>query len=336
MCYNSKWVYSLICLSLCLGWTACATKNSSTESVTFFVIGDPQINVSRWGIEGTKQTIQWMNELPGKPFPFGGHVSEPLGVLVLGDLVDDVHDPANWKTYTSLFDPRGQALLHFAAYECIGNHDLDAQQKPPGFSSVQKEMIQRNQQRPGPVRLDPNNYHYSWDWGPLHMVCLNLFPGTESRPVYDRPVAWNDPHGSLDFLRKDLAAQVADSGQPVILMWHYGLVGWGLEKWWTPEDLTNLKEVLQPYNVVLILHGHEHAYRRYQWAGYDVCMAPSPQVDRNPDDPQSVSKPKGFLMVRLKADQLQVAHFTDGLWRDTWSKKITFAQTAASTSRSRF
>jgi hypothetical protein len=55
----------------------------------------------------------------------------------------------------------------------------------------------------------------------------------------------------------------------------------GLEKWWTTEDLEQLAETLPGFNIVLILHGNEHRCDQYQWKGYDVIMAPSPQVDRS-------------------------------------------------------
>ncbi len=103
-------------------------------------------------------------------------------------------------------------------------------------------------------------YPHPWDWGALHRVNLNLFPGNTPRPVYDRQAAWNNPAGRLEFLRADLRDRVGDSGRPVVLMWHDGLRGWGLEKGWLPDDLAALKEVVAGYNVVLILHGHEHAY----------------------------------------------------------------------------
>lgn len=311
-------------------WCAPSTA-ASTEAgtVTFFLVADPQINIPRWGTAGTEQTLRQMNELPGQPFPFGGRVEQPRGVLVLGDLVDDIRNPANWERYTSLFDPNGESLLRFRAYECVGNHDLDGRLEPPGFSSIQKEVIRRNLRHPGPIFRDADNYHYSWDWDRLHLICLHLFPGNQPRPVYDRAAAWNDPRNSLDFLRSDLAQRVGNSGRPVILLWHYGLTGWGREKWWTEEDLARLREVLQPYHVVLILHGHEHAYRRYAWAGYDVCMVPSPQYDRNPDDPLAASRPKGFLVIRLQADQLQVACHLEGKWQQTWSKTIGMERAAA-------
>ena len=86
--------------------------------ITFFPIADPQINIPRWGTAGTERTIELMNELPGTPFPFGGVVAEPAGVMAAGDLVDDITNPANWELYKQLFDPeRGRARLRFPIYE---------------------------------------------------------------------------------------------------------------------------------------------------------------------------------------------------------------------------
>lgn len=277
------------------------------DSYTFFATGDPQINVEKWGAAGTEQTINWMNHRPGSDFPAGGEVGVPKGVLILGDLVDDLKNPENWATYKGLFDPRGKALLQYPAYEGAGNHDLDGKNSDGQLSYVQQEMSERHKQLQGMFHFDGRGYHYSWDWGPVHYICLNVFPGNVPRAVYGKNAPWNDPQHALSFLQEDLKEQVGVSGRPVILMWHYGLRGWGLEKWWLPEDLENLKNTLKPYNIVLILHGHEHAYARYQWEGYDVIMVPSPQYDRNPKDPKSVSRPKGFLVVRVAGDQLETA-----------------------------
>ena len=287
---------------------------------TFFMIGDPQINIPRWGTVGTEATIEAMNELPGRPFPHGGVVQEPLDVLVAGDLVDDLGDPANWELYKELFDPKGNARLRFPVYEGAGNHDLSTEQEEGSWTYVQRELIERNGERPGPLFFDENRYHYSWDWGDYHFVNLNVFPGTAPRPVYDNPSPWNDPKGALEFFRTDLETRVGGSGRPIILLWHYGLRGWGLDMWWTPEDLAALKEVLAPYNVVLILHGHEHQYERYTWEGYDVIMAPAPQIDRQEDELES--RPKGFLVVRILGGRIETAHHGPLGWEETWSKEI--------------
>jgi hypothetical protein len=301
-----------------------SAAEDAAAQVTFFVTADPQIHLDKWGTAGTEKTIEVINALPGKPFPLGGVVAEPRAILVAGDLVDTVGDPRHWATYKSFFDPNGKARVRFPAFECIGNHDLGGEGRD-GFGKLQVEYMERCQARKGPEKFfyDKNNYHYSWDWGQLHLVNLNLFPGNQPRPVYDREVGWNDPRNSLDFLIEDLKKNVAGSGRPIVLMWHYGLRGWGLDKWWKPEDLDNLKKAIAGYNVVLILHGHEHAFAQYEWEGYPVFMAPSPQRDRDPKTPEVPSTPKGFLVVRLVGDELQLGHHDTEKWADTWKKTIS-------------
>jgi len=84
--------------------------------------------------------------------------------------------------------------------------------------------------------------------------------------------------------------------------------------------LDNLKQTIQPYNVVLALYGHEHAYRHYTWQGYDVVMAPAPQIDPVKDHGETKGQPKGFIGVRFRADQMDIAHWMAGQWREHWSK----------------
>ncbi len=301
----------------------------AADDVVFFVTADPQINIPRWGTAGTEEMIEIMNRAPDEEFPFGGKVGEPRGVLVAGDLVDDLKNPENWKLYQKLFHPRGAARMRFPTYEGIGNHDLDSRLPSSAMSVIEKDFVARNRQRLGDLSFCEEGYHYSWDWGPLHLVNLNAFPGNAPRPVYDREAPWNNPRESLRFLERDLRERVGVSGRPVILMWHYGLRGWGLEKWWKHDDLRALEEVIAPYNVVLILHGHEHAYRRYRWQGYDVLMAPSPQRDRDPKKPETKSTPKGFVVVRLRGDELQIAERSADGWRDSWSRQIDLGRPAS-------
>lgn len=302
--------------------TAAPPAAAAPAAITYFVTADPQINIPRWGTAGTERTIDAMNALPGTPYPDGTPVGEPRATIVAGDLVDVVDDPQNWARYRELYDPEGKARLRFPAYEGVGNHDLTSRQGRGAFSDVQRAVIDRHRRRAGTFSYDAAGYHHSWDDGPLHFVQLNLFPGDEPRPVYDRPAPWNDPHASLSFLVEDLRLRVGDSGRPVVLVWHYGLRGWGLEKWWRPEDLDALDRAIAPYNVVLILHGHEHAFASYEWRGRKVFMAPSPQRDRDPKQPETVSTPKGFLVLRLVGDELGVFHRTADGWRDQWTQRI--------------
>lgn len=295
----------------------------AAQGVTFFAISDPQINIPRWGTAGTELTIDQMNSLPGQRFPFGGTVRHPVGVVVTGDLVDDIANAENWERYKTFFDPEGKARLRYPVFDGQGNHDVDVRKQPFGtFNPTQREFIERNRRRSGDFVFDEHGYHYSWVWGGVRFIQLNIFPGTEPRPVYDAPAPGNDPKGSLAFLRSVLEQHVGDSRQPIVAMWHYGLRGWGREKWWLEEDLDNLAAALDGYNVLLLLHGHEHRFERYQWRGYDVVMAPSTQFDRDPKKPETVSRPKGFLVFRVTKDALQMAHRTANGWAETWSKPL--------------
>ncbi|MFW5947677.1 MAG: hypothetical protein ACOCUW_04215, partial [Gemmatimonadota bacterium] len=200
------------------------------------------------------------------------------------------------------------------------------------WSPAQREFIERNRRRPGPILFDDVGYHYSWEWGGVRFVQLNLFPGTEPRPVYGSPAPGNDPKGSLAFLATVL--ERVDPGQPLVLVWHYGLRGWGLEQWWLEEDLEALAGTIRGYNVLLILHGHEHRFERYTWRGHDVIMAPSPQYDRDPDRPELDSRPRGFLVFRITEDELQMGYRTPDGWTARWSKPIRRPEAGAPASRS--
>jgi cytolysin (calcineurin-like family phosphatase) len=102
-------------------------------------------------------------------------------------------------------------------------------------------------------------------------------------------------------------------------MWHYGLRGWGPDKWWTQEELDNLRQALAGYNVALILHGHEHRYERYRWEGYDVVMAPA--FYTQPEERAEVEA-KGFLVFCVTEEALQMARHDANGWQETWSKPL--------------
>jgi hypothetical protein len=54
---------------------------------------------------------------------------------------------------------------------------------------------------------------------------------------------------------------------PVVLMQHYGFDGFSLNdwNWWTPKQRRALYELIADYNVVAILHGHNHHAEHYRW-----------------------------------------------------------------------
>jgi hypothetical protein len=61
----------------------------------------------------------------------------------------------------------------------FGNHDGgNTTAGPEECNLVRRQLRLRNLLRlPEPVSLSSNALHYSWDWGPLHLVHLNLYPG---------------------------------------------------------------------------------------------------------------------------------------------------------------
>lgn len=313
----------LLLLFLSFALLACGGEDSSSGDATrdffFYVSADPQINVAEWGLAGLDSMVRTMNRSPGSEWPFGGTVDGPRGVIVPGDLVDDVSNRQNWAVYRKYFDPKGEGKLRFPVYAGIGNHDL-SDSTDQRFSYVERGHIRRNQERPARLHLGPEGYHYSWEWSGVHFVCLNVFPGVKPRPVYGNPAPWNDPKNALDFLRRELEEHVGTSTRPVVLFWHYGLRGWGLEKWWTEEDLSNLRSALSGYNVVLILHGHEHRFERYEWAGYDVVMAPAPYSPGEEEGSRSI--PKGFLVVQITDDSLRLGHHGADTWEEAWAKPL--------------
>jgi hypothetical protein len=51
-------------------------------------------------------------------------------------------------------------------------------------------------------------------------------------------------------------------------------------------------------------------------------MCPSPQKDPDPDTPGVDSTAKGFLVVRLRGGELQLAHHNADGWAETWTRVI--------------
>ena len=292
--------------------------------VTFYALGDTHINTIAWGNDGVREMVEIMNELPGREFPLGGETGEPAGAIISGDLVDSFgNDPESWEIFKDWFRPAGGGKFDYPVYEGAGNHDMTGDEDFGEFNDLQRDIMERNEQRPGDIYTGENGYHYSWEWGGVRFMQLHKFAGNEPRPIYGgEPSPQNDPHNSLDFIEHVLEEKAGDSGQPVILTWHYGLRGWGLEMWWDEEDLDNLAEVLEGYNILLIIHAHEHSYQSYEWEGYDVKMAPAPYSDFERDG-EETSIPKGILVFRITEDELQMAHKTgEQAWRETWSKAI--------------
>ncbi len=327
----------------------------------FLVTGDPQYlaeNVAKpskldpYSAEANSRFLDILKKLPGESIPaaaVGGSVSKKIkGVLVTGDLIDSADKnggnyPAmqrfEWERYKTDYGLTGKdGGLPYPVYELHGNHD-----GPQGDTFIVEDIVKRNATRPGVVNKSANGLHYSWDWGPLHLVSLGIFvgEGQEKREQFHYA-----PRGSLEFLAADLESQVGDSGRPVILAFH--LHPNGPEYDWPPEDLQQFWNALKKYNVIAMFHGHTHGSppSRMQWLGDQFGSELAEGIDFfNPDDsaaaktnPQDAANPiglaHGFLYVEMldrpgqANDELIVRsvltkdNWATRSWGKTWRKAI--------------
>jgi len=176
----------------------------------------------------------------------------PQGVLVAGDLTQDGY-ASQWDLFQYYYPLNGSTAgdkIHYPVYECTGNHDDETIN---GQDSVPIDgVIARHE-----------SLTYSWDWEGVHFVSLDLYP-TQTRS------AWLADH---------LVEAGVTSETPVVIMTHYGYDPFSQGGWddWDSESEAFLG-VIDDYNVIALIHGHEHLSFHYTWEGYDVYTPGSPQT----------------------------------------------------------
>jgi cytolysin (calcineurin-like family phosphatase) len=244
------------------------------------------------------ETAVWPETIDGRATGLasaGKIVDTPLGVVVGGDMTDDGGGQTvlpSEGTQLLQFSHRysqgvGDDRLHFPVYAGLGNHDLD-QDGPKGhvdwYRRELRDYVEINH-RPGvffkpPVpadSYDADSDSYSWNWGRLHLVQLHRFGGDTGKGAVS----------GLDWLKNDLAASAGD-GRPVVLFQHYGWDAFSTERWdpaastfddhgsgpphwWSEAERQALVDVVKGYNVVGILHGHQHETPMiYRGGGFDL------------------------------------------------------------------
>lgn len=330
---------------------------SDTQSIAFLVCGDPQYLAEHTGKptkldplseQANQRFIERVNAIPGSNLPEsvgGGTVSKKiLGLINTGDLIDSLDKnggdyPAmqrfEWKRFASDYGLNGtDGRIPFPVYEIHGNHD-----GPQGDTFIIKNIIERNKHRVGVVNLSQNGLHYSWDWGPLHLINVGIFVGEGEKRREDHHYA---PRGSLEFLRKDLSQNVGDSGRPVAISHHLHLDA--PEYDWPAEDLNLYYETIKPYNVVAIFNGHTHGSppKLRRWDGKRVRFDISGIDNYDPDDAgaskihkgEPVGLSHGLLYVEIldrpgrDNDQMRVRSYATrdnwetARWDQLWEKKI--------------
>ncbi len=236
------------------------------NDITFIVATDQHYGRDN-NVELNHVVVGQINSLAGTLYPENfekGFVRTPVGVIAPGDLLDKGYDPATaqhrWDQWVADYGLNGNdGYLAFPVYEGIGNHDGGPER------SIPRAMIrERNKQRKGLTEISENGLHFSWDWEHVHFVNTNLFPGDGPEDVMNVNPKEHDPEMALDFLKKDLAKHVGDSGKPVIVITHYGILG-GMSDWWTPESKERFHQAIANYNVIGIFNGHSHGADFIPW-----------------------------------------------------------------------
>lgn len=341
---------------------AASIVSAIEKRYAFLVCGDPQYHAEKtanpksldpYSEEGMDRFIRLAGTFGGREIPKSlgdGKVSQEfLGMIVTGDLIDSADKnggnyPAmqkfEWRRFKMDFGLTGKdGRLPYPVYELHGNHD-----GPQGDTFIIEDIIARNKNRPNVGMVSANGLHYSWDWGPLHLVNLGMFAGSGEKRREGHHYA---PRSSLEFLEKDLSARVGSSGRPVILSFHLDPFGPNYD--WPKEDWGSFWKLIERYNVVALFHGHTHGSppSRTRWNGQKFGRS----LDKgvwvfNPDDAGAAkTHPKdstkgvglnhGFLYVELidregdDADAFVVRSYASKdnwethKWDARWSYKVS-------------
>lgn len=84
----------------------------------------------------------------------------------------------------------------------------------------------------------------------VQFICLNIYPDTISLLYF------------LLCAKKDT---------PIVIFFHYNLIG-PFSDWWTDEQKDKFKNTIDNYKIVLIVTGHHHICKEYDWHGYKTIV----------------------------------------------------------------
>jgi cytolysin (calcineurin-like family phosphatase) len=329
-----------------LGTTAAATASfflpraraAEPFELSFFVLGDTHYLANKerpeeldaLSTETNAGLIRTVNGLRGTAIPEAaraGNVGAPRGVIHVGDLIDSGNNSAApfdamqrtelaaWRAGYGLNGEGG--ALQLPVYEILGNHDA-----PRGEGIVRDILVARNKTRAGLAKVSANGVHYSWDWGPVHFVCLGLIVGEDKSVVRSRRYAALE---SLDFLIADLAEHVGESGRPVVLVHHVDLARYSLPldapgpfetKEWDPADVHAYYAAIQRYKVAAIFYGHTHTRNVFRWDGLSTKGAEGIAVFNCDNSAHFKFDEQAFFHVAMNERELVVReHHTNDRWQ---------------------
>jgi hypothetical protein len=305
---------SSLAASLATGITlACGAALAA--DVTFFSYSDIHYGADDGGRRPPivrSGMVPVINSLPGAAYPdaIGGTVAQPRAVIMQGDLINDgaVKDkyPTQWADFLADFGVNGEGRCKFPVFEGVGNHDVNPDMFV--FNQVKERNLVRKQL--GYIKnVSPNGYHYSWDWDGVHFVNVNLFPGNVWEGEADSYGRGHHPQHAREFLADDLQRHVGDSGRPVVVVQHFRPID---ENWWTYAAADKFHRVIQDYNLVAILVGHQGGGVNNKWRGYNWISS------------------NGELVVgRIKDDTFTAVNRSATGWGNAMQKKIFHSWSAS-------
>ena len=282
--------------------------HAEERRIAFLVCGDPQYLAEKTADprkldpnseQANSRFINLVNRFAGMEIPEklgGGTVSEEIqGLIVTGDLIDSLDKHGGhyagmarfeWQRFVDDYGLKGKdGRIPWPVYEFHGNHD-----GPQGDTFVVDDIIKRNRTRPDVANVSSNGLHYSWDWGPIHLVNLGMFAGAGEKRREGHHYA---ARASLEFLKEDLQKLVGKSGRPVIVSHHLHLNAPEFD--WPKEDLSAYYQLLSQYNVIAIFNGHTHGSppRRHGWDGKNFGSQVKGIDNYDPDDAAASKIHKG-------------------------------------------
>lgn len=345
----------LLAAFLLFGGTACrstrhgpAAGSEAVRDFTFLVFSDIHVGAENLKAQPPftkadtlarlESDLQTMRGLVGRPWPEEpglaelnlGAIDTPRALILLGDVTDGHKDPAEEeeqrRTFEDLFPVEGVPFDggRVPVFAGAGNHDG----APDG--PVRQALVARNRRLDEAghfAALSTNGVHFALNWSGVHLVCLNLCPAdttdaaTPFKYGQPGPGSWNDPQGALSFLKDYLVRHVGASGEPVLLLHHYGFDGFSLNdwNWWTPGQRRALYELLKDYHVAAFLHGHNHHAEHYQWpdpkrhaADLDYFFEGRPPAAPRRYDVLSCGRV--CWVIRVRGDHLVAAHHQGAGW----------------------
>ena len=339
-------IVRLLCLALVAAWPLAGS--AALRDYTVIVFSDIHLGAENLkakepftkadSLARVKSQLDVMRGWVGQPYPqtagFAGlklgTVAVPRGLFILGDLTDGHKEPTQqqdqWRSFDELFPVKGISFgsNSVPVYAIAGNHDGElAGPQRQGLVTRNRALSQAGRV----TALSSNGVHFALNWDGVHFIGLGLCPGdtTDAETLFKYglpgPGSWNDPQGALSFLKDHLARLVGNSGQPVVLMQHYGFDGFSLNdwNWWTPKQRRAFYDLLKDYNVAAILHGHNHHAEHYRWpdpklhaADLEFFFDGKPPASFRQYDILSCGT-VGWI-IRIRGEQLIAAHLKGPSW----------------------